>query len=88
MTAQPNNKSSFDLLASASGGEAVTPHDTNELTKFSRALYVGGAGNVAVITTDGSALTFTAVAAGTTLAVQCKQVKATNTTATAILALW
>ena len=88
MTAQPNNKSTFDLLAGASGGEAVTPSDSAELTKFARALYVGGAGNVALVTTDGSSITLTAVPAGVLLPIQCKQVMSTNTTATSIVALW
>jgi len=88
MTAQPNNKSTFDLLAGASGGEAVTPSDSAELSKFARALYVGGTGDVALVTTDGSSLTFSSVPAGVLLPIQCKQVTSTGTTATNIIALW
>lgn len=69
------------------GGAAVTPSDTDELARYCRALYITGAGNVVVVTVDGSELTF-AVIASQVLPVRCKQVKATNTTATGILALW
>jgi hypothetical protein len=72
----------------ASNGEAVTPHDSNTLTYVSRALYVGGAGDVAVILLGGQTLTFSAVPAGTILPVRAKQVKSTGTTATLILSLY
>lgn len=65
---------------------AVTPHDTNTI-RPTVALYVGGAGNVAVVFTNDEAATFTGVTVGTVLPIEVKQVKATNTTATAILAL-
>lgn len=51
-------------------------------------LYVGGAGDLAVVTDGGDEVTFTAVPAGSFLPVHIKQVKATGTLATAILALW
>lgn len=72
----------------ATGGASVTPSDTARLEPMARSLWVGGAGNVAVVTSDGSALTFTGVPGGTILPVQCKQVKSTSTTATSILALY
>jgi hypothetical protein len=71
----------------ATVGEAVTPHDTNELTNVSRGLWVGGAGNVAVVTSGGSTLTFVGVAAGTMLPIRVKIVKSTGTTATSIVAV-
>ena len=67
-------------------GEAVTPHDTNELAKVSRALYIGVTGDVVVVMQDGTTLTFKAVPVGL-LPVRVKVVKATGTTATNILAL-
>ncbi len=71
----------------AVGGAAVTPNDSQDLAKSSRALYVGGAGDVKVTTVDGSTITFSAVPAGTLLPVAVKRVFATLTTATNILAL-
>lgn len=94
--AGPGSKESFGgalpgLDAPAEGAEAVTPSDGTELAHYSRALYVGGAGNVSVImrSDDSStAVVFTAVPAGTVLPIRCKTVRTTGTTATAIVNLW
>jgi hypothetical protein len=51
-------------------------------------LYIGGAGNVSVITIGGDQLIFHGVPAGTTLPIQVRKLRATNTTATFINALW
>lgn len=69
---------------------AVTPSDSTDLTVAPcRALWVGGAGAVAVILADDtSGVTFSAVPAGTLLRVAAKRVLSTGTTATAILALY
>lgn len=73
--------------APATTGQAVTPSDTVDLTNVSRWLFVGGAGNVVVITSAGTTLTFTGVAAGTLLPIRVSRVKATGTTATNMVAL-
>lgn len=70
---------------------AVTPSDSAEIN--ARALYVGGAGNVALKcrandTTLDDAVTFVAVPAGTFLPVSAAVVMSTNTTATSIVALY
>lgn len=68
---------------------AVTPSDTVNLTVPSRALYVGGAGNiVAVMQDSGTAVTFTGVLAGTVLPIRVLRVNATSTTATSLVALF
>lgn len=51
-------------------------------------LYVGGAGNVSVITIGGDKITFNSVPAGTTLPIQVIRLIATGTTATNVNALW
>jgi hypothetical protein len=51
-------------------------------------LYVGGTGNVSVITIGGDQITFAGVPAGTTLPIQVLKLRATSTTATAVNALW
>lgn len=65
---------------------AVTPHDSNAISE-TRALYVGGAGDVAVENDQGAAVTFTSVPAGTVLPIRTRKVRATDTTATDIVAL-
>lgn len=67
---------------------AVTPSDTTIIN--CRAIYVGGAGNVAVKCTSGAtAVTFTAPPVGTILPININggQIMATNTTATLLVAL-
>lgn len=67
--------------------KVVTPNDTTDLTIPARSLYIGGAGDVVVITGAGDA-TFKAAPAGFILEVAPIRVKATGTTATDIVALW
>ena len=78
--------SSDDLLSPASHAAAVTPSDTVPLPNASKRLWVGGAGNVTLVTVGGDTVTYTAVPAGTYLAVRAAQVKAAGTTATNIVA--
>jgi hypothetical protein len=68
---------------------AVTPHDTNDQAiSGCRGLWIGVAGNVAIIAKDDTAaVTLTGVPIGL-LPVQAKRVMATNTTATTIVALF
>jgi hypothetical protein len=65
---------------------AVTPSDTTQI--YASALFVGGAGNVAVVTEGGDTVTFSGVQAGSMLVLRIKQVRSTNTTATNIVRLW
>lgn len=51
-------------------------------------LYVGGTGNVSVITLGGEQITFNGIPAGTTLPIQVVKLRATGTTATLVNALW
>lgn len=52
-----------------------------------RALFVGGAGNVAVTMKGGGDVTFTGVAAGTVLPISASMIKNSGTTATNMTAL-
>lgn len=73
---------------SAYNGVAVTPTNGAKIP-VTRALYIGGAGDVAVIFAGGTAaVTLAGAAAGSTLMVQVNEVRSTNTTATNIVALY
>lgn len=63
----------------------ITPHDTNELVYTSRALYIGGSGDVKVTTADGTDITFVGVSG--ILPIRVKRVFSTGTTATSIVGL-
>lgn len=82
------NRPNADQVLPIVGGAAVTPSDANELATVSRALWVGTGGNLVVVTMDGSAITLKNVQNGTLIPIRVKQVKATNTTATDIVALY
>ena len=67
---------------------AVTPSDTTLVT--CRAIYIGGAGNIAISTSPtAAAVTITAPPVGTVISLGLDQgrIMATGTTATAIVAL-
>lgn len=68
---------------------AITPHNSTDLDEPTRAVYVGGAGNIAAVMPDGgSAVVFTAVPAGTVLPIQVRRINSTSTTATDLIALY
>lgn len=74
-------------LRNARRAVAVTPSDSVNLVKTAhKGLYVGGTGNVSVLTLDGQTVTFTAVPIGF-FPVAVKRVNSTGTTATNIVAL-
>lgn len=70
------------------GAASVTPNDSTDLTIYSRALYIGGDGNVKVTMFNGDEVTFVGLIAGTLLPVRAKRVWSTGTTATNIVAVY
>jgi hypothetical protein len=70
----------------AQDAAAVTKSDTADQGDV-RALFVGGSGNVSLVTALGNTVVFTGVLAGSILPVRCTKVLAA-TTATNIVALY
>ena len=66
----------------------VTASDTDDIRagRVSKGIFVGGAGNIAVLDGGGNAVTITGVVAGSILPIATKRVMSTNTTATNIVA--
>ena len=77
-----------DQAAPARRWLSVTPHDSNDLPAGCRGLFVTGTGDVACVGSDGTAITFTGIAAATFLPLGPIRVNSTNTTATGIIALY
>ncbi len=80
-----NNSEQLD--SPANDAFSITPHDSNELSQVTRALFVGGAGNINLTTAAGTTLVFTGVTAGSILPIQASKVLSTSTTATNIVGL-
>lgn len=72
----------------ATKGFSVTPSDSTNFTTAARALYIGGAGNVTLVTIEGDVLAFNNVPAGTILPVATRRVNSTGTSATSILGIY
>jgi hypothetical protein len=75
------------------GGFAITKSDTavfdnNNNNPPTRAIYVGGAGDLRVRGVCGLAVTFPSVPAGTIIPISADQVLATGTTATDIVGMF
>lgn len=79
---------SRSLTAPPEHGTAVVPDDLRDLPAVTRALYVGSAGDLAVVMADGTRLVFGAVPAGTLLPVRVARVLATGTGASRLVGLW
>lgn len=75
------------LTAPASTAFAVTPADGSDLADVTRAIFVGGSGTLSVIMLSGQQVTFQGLVAGTMLPIRVRRIRATGTTATAILGL-
>lgn len=67
--------------------EEVTPSDSADLAKATRAIYVGVTGNVKLTTIEGDTVTFVGCVAGSILPIQAARIWATGTTATNLVAL-
>lgn len=73
------------LTSPADNQVAITPSDSTDLAFVSRAIWVGGAGNIVITpAAGGSSVTYTVVA-GTILPIRASRVLATGTTATQIV---
>lgn len=87
------NQTNFSASGSTSPtahAEAITPADT-DLDDFTRSIYVGGTGDLAVRMAGAEGdvdVVFKAVPAGTILDIRVKQIRTTLTTATLIVAMW
>lgn len=78
-----------DYTSPASKLVLITPADSPLATVPTRGVWVGGAGNIAVIAAqDSAAVTISGVPAGTLLPIAVSQINSTNTTATLIVAMY
>lgn len=68
-------------------GFTITPSDSADLPTRADGIYVGGAGNVVLISESNRTLTFVGLPAASLLPVSATRVNSTNTTATNLVGL-
>jgi hypothetical protein len=78
----PTNKVTYQAIKSVD----VTPDDNNDLAIIGAIIFVGTGGNLEVTTVSGDIVIYKNLPDAYTLPVQVRRVKATNTTATDIIA--
>jgi hypothetical protein len=67
---------------------AIAPDDGQDLATATRAVWVGGGGDLRLRMLGGAEVTLQGVAAGSLLPLRIARVFATGTTATALVGLW
>ena len=82
----------YDSLAAglespAIDGFAITPSDSADLPELTRALYVGAGGAVVAVMQSGTEVSFANLGSGTLLPVRLRRVRATGTTAGALVGM-
>ena len=75
------------LSGPASTGFSVAPNDAADLPEATRALYIGTGGNLAVTMLSGAELVLAGLPDGSLLPLRVVRVRATGTTAAAIVGL-
>lgn len=76
------------MIDPADAAFTITPSNTDDLTHLTRALWVGGVGDVKVMMGDNSVITISGVQAGTLLPIILKRVYSTGTTATLMVGFY
>lgn len=76
------------LTSPPENGAEIAPSDLETLPQVTRALYVGGGGDVALRLMGGAEVTFRGLQAGVLIPIRVDMVKAAGTTATGLIGLW
>ena len=75
------------LEAPAETGFPITPNDTTDLSETTRAVYVGNGGSVVAVLASGVELTLAGLQTGSIIPIRVRRIKATGTSATALVGL-
>ena len=76
------------INAPAQHGFAITPSDSVDLAAETRGLWVGGSGDLALTMASGDEVTVAGAVGGSLLPLRIRRVRATGTTATALVGLY
>ena len=86
--ALPTGFTASDTINSYSFAASITLSDTVNMPAMCRAIWVGGAGALTAVMSNGDVVLFSGIAAGTLLPIRATRVNATGTTATLLTALY
>jgi hypothetical protein len=75
------------LQAPAETGFAITPDDSADLSETTRALYIGDGGSLVAVLASGVELSLVGLQTGSIIPIRVRRVKATGTTASALVGL-
>lgn len=75
------------LTSPATDAFVITPADGSDLARVTRGLWVGGGGDVSVVTQGGTTVTLKGAPAGSLIPIRAVRVRSTGTTATDIVGL-
>ena len=81
-------KHSRSLTSPPENAAEIIPDDTAALGNVTRAIHVGGGGDLRVRMLGGEVVTLVGLQPGSMIPLRTRQVFATGTTATAIVGLW
>lgn len=84
----PFERHSPGLSSPAFDAFEITPDDDTPLSQVTRAIYVGGEGNLTLTMVRGQTVTFRAVQPGMIYPLRCKHIHQTGTTASGIVGLF
>ncbi len=76
------------LESPAAGASAIVPSDSADLPHVTRAIYVGGGGDLAVTMKEGGNVTFKNMIGGTVIAIRASRVLVAGTTATNLVGMY
>lgn len=85
--ADPFQHHAPSLTSPATHAEPIVPNDSQSLAIATRAVYVGGGGDMRVRMLSGETVTFTGLQAGQFYPLRIVRVLATGTTATGLMGL-
>jgi len=76
------------ISAPAQRGFAITPSDSTDLAAETRGLWIGASGDLALVLASGDEVTISGAVGGSLLPLRVRRLKATGTTATALVGLY
>lgn len=88
MTDDTFRKHTRSLTSPPEHAAEITPSDLDDLPFATRALYIGGQGDVAVRMQAGDVVTLNNLQPGTLIPLRVVQVRASGTSASGIVGLW